>query len=612
MKSIFTVCFLIICASSVFGQITPPHYYFQSPYGGATNVYFINPNFKRSQVLYTQQDLANMVSPINSSIEIDTLFLRYGVGSFLAPGPYPYQYTGLQIRMAHTSSISLNSMLDDNFDIDPGIVVLDIPGEFTLNYVVQPDADSALEQAEEVWTAIPLSTAFSYNGEDNILIEVTFENLVIPFNTSGLQMDFSASAEMAAVGESIDATTASVILSRPYIGFAGSSCPSLTTDITATICSGNSYSFQGQNLVQSGIYRDTLSTFTGCDSILELNLTVSDINVTATSVYDYNGYEVSCPDNNDGSLEAIVNNGTSPYFFNWSTGDNAPILPWLEAGTYTVTVIDANGCTGADTAVLMAPPMLELNLQSKPANCTDEQSGQIEVLASGGVGPYTYRLNNSIIQSIPLFDSLAFGDYELQIIDQNGCTRLEESTVLSAEGFNLNISPINSFVNLGEAIRPNVNAGTFFIDSIQWTPTEGLSCSDCLEPEISPLRTTTYTLQVIDEFGCTASASLDIEVSTNRQVYFPTAFSPDFDGINDIFTAYGGPATASISELKVFDRWGSLVYVGQNLPMGSETAGWDGRFRNEKLPVGTYTYLATIQFFDGVIQTYTGSILLIR
>ena len=127
------------------------------------------------------------------------------------------------------------------------------------------------------------------------------------------------------------------------------------------------------------------------------------------------------------------------------------------------------------------------------------------------------------------------------------------------------------------------------------------------------MRSTVYTLTVVDEAGCTEIATLDLGVYAARQVYFPNVFSPNFDGLNDIFTGYGGIETTDIISLKVFDRWGSLIYDGRNLPMGSEAEGWDGRnMNNEKMPAGTYTYLAMIRFVDGQVLTTSGAILLIR
>ncbi|MCB0640149.1 MAG: SprB repeat-containing protein, partial [Phaeodactylibacter sp.] len=339
-------------------------YLFQAPYGGATNVYLINPNFKRCQLLYTQSDLAQMVAPINSGIQIDSIFLRYGVGSTLSPGPYSYTYTGLRIKMAHTDVNILQENFSSNFAADPGTLVFEESGTYTLDFIVQPGAADALETAADVWTAIPLSTPFAYDGVGNILIEITFESLDIPFISSGLQMDFSAALESAIAGEEPDAETAEVILYRPYIGFSGESCPTTSTNLQAMICPGGSFNFQGQLIDQAGTYSATLENYLGCDSIITLELQVSNLAVEAVSIYNYNGFDVSCADNNDGGLEAQVSGGSSPYFYNWSNGETEANLQWLEAGNYLITVVDASGCTAQDQIELLAPAPLEVGLET--------------------------------------------------------------------------------------------------------------------------------------------------------------------------------------------------------------------------------------------------------
>ncbi|MCB0644225.1 MAG: hypothetical protein KDC44_21425, partial [Phaeodactylibacter sp.] len=63
MRTSIVIAVYLLSISVLHGQLTPPHYLFQAPYGGATSVYLINPNFKRCQLLYTQSDLAQMVAP---------------------------------------------------------------------------------------------------------------------------------------------------------------------------------------------------------------------------------------------------------------------------------------------------------------------------------------------------------------------------------------------------------------------------------------------------------------------------------------------------------------------------------------------------------------------
>ena len=91
-------------------------------------------------------------------------------------------------------------------------------------------------------------------------------------------------------------------------------------------------------------------------------------------------------------------------------------------------------------------------------------------------------------------------------------------------------------------------------------------------------------------------------------VFAPSAFSPNGDGINDAFTIYGGPELKEISSLLVFDRWGGTVFAGRQLPPGDEAAGWDGR----SAAAGVYLYKASLGMEDGSTWSRSGSVLLLR
>ena len=139
-----------------------------------------------------------------------------------------------------------------------------------------------------------------------------------------------------------------------------------------------------------------------------------------------------------------------------------------------------------------------------------------------------------------------------------------------------------------------------------------LSCDDCLDPEAFPVNDTYFYLMAEDDLGCTVIDSVLINVNKVRPVYIPNIFTPNFDGINDYFTLYGGPAGRYIKTLNIFDRWGGHVYRGENLPLNAENAGWDGRINGERANAGVYAFFAEVEFIDGIVLLYEGSITLMR
>lgn len=109
-----------------------------------------------------------------------------------------------------------------------------------------------------------------------------------------------------------------------------------------------------------------------------------------------------------------------------------------------------------------------------------------------------------------------------------------------------------------------------------------------------------YDVTLTSSFGCDSMVLVRLDY---YHVYFPTAFSPNDDGINDLFTVQGGDDLAEVLELRIFDRWGNLL---------SEETSWDGRRAGESLNPGVYVYRARLMMNDGKERGFSGSVALLR
>ncbi len=147
--------------------------------------------------------------------------------------------------------------------------------------------------------------------------------------------------------------------------------------------------------------------------------------------------------------------------------------------------------------------------------------------------------------------------------------------------------------------------------TISWSPTDGLSCTDCLDPEVVPPGTTTYTITIEDAVGCRAQDQVTVEANIIRPVYAPNVFTPDNDGINDHFYLGFGPQAEFVEEICIFDRWGNLVYTGAGNP-NDPTLGWDGNYDNTPVNPGVFAWLARVRFIDGEVLNYSGDITVLR
>ena len=95
-------------------------------------------------------------------------------------------------------------------------------------------------------------------------------------------------------------------------------------------------------------------------------------------------------------------------------------------------------------------------------------------------------------------------------------------------------------------------------------------------------------------------------VVTQRNILIPNAFTPNGDGKNDKFKLIN-VSREQLLEFKIFNRWGTVMFSSTD-----PEEGWDGRYRNQEQPVGVYGYGIRIRYEDGVIETYRGTITLIR
>lgn len=120
-----------------------------------------------------------------------------------------------------------------------------------------------------------------------------------------------------------------------------------------------------------------------------------------------------------------------------------------------------------------------------------------------------------------------------------------------------------------------------------------------------------YELAVSNECG-TATDVVRVDIESCREAFFPNAFSPNDDGRNDRFYVQDGGDVERILLLRIFSRWGNLLFEARDIPPNEAGRGWDGRFNGEPLNPDIFVYYAEIAFRDGVVEGRKGEVLLVR
>lgn len=320
----------------------------------------------------------------------------------------------------------------------------------------------------------------------------------------------------------------------------------------------------------------------------------------------------SCFGAENGRIDLEVIGGLPPFDFEWSEDqDTDSFLSNLGAGTYSVTVTDSMGCQKSATYEVQSPEPLE---EATP-DCDRLGSGELSIVAGGGTPPYQYAIDGALFQDATLFYGLNPGNwYDLTIMDANGCT-IEHPFLMPASYFNMVDMEGDQSVLLGDTmtVAAALNIPESLVSGVRWTPEDNLSCTDCLNPIISGIENRTYLLRVIDFYGCIEEKLLNIHIDRSVKIYFPTAFSPNGDQINDRFIPFvKSDQIIKITQFSIFSRWGNQMYYAQNLVPNTEELGWDGTFKGQELDPGIFVYQVEVELIDGTFEKFNGSIMLIK
>lgn len=156
-------------------------------------------------------------------------------------------------------------------------------------------------------------------------------------------------------------------------------------------------------------------------------------------------------------------------------------------------------------------------------------------------------------------------------------------------------------VNLDEPMYLNAQGS----GTLTWIEGEGVFCSVCPNSQILPKQSSCYTIRAINDYNCMATDEICVEVTTNYNIYIPNIFTPNEDGMNDVFLVYGTGLTKF--EMTIFDRWGEKLFVSKD-----QLVGWDGVYKGKLSKNDVYPYLIQYTSLDGQKHTKTGHVTLMK
>uniref|UniRef100_UPI003F716244 T9SS type A sorting domain-containing protein n=1 Tax=Chryseobacterium aquaticum TaxID=452084 RepID=UPI003F716244 len=316
--------------------------------------------------------------------------------------------------------------------------------------------------------------------------------------------------------------------------------------------------------LSAGTYTVTVTDANSCSTTRTVTLTQPATSVSGTTVVT----NVSCNGSSNGAINLTATGGTAPYTFNWGGGITTEDRTGLSAGTYTVTITDANGCTGTVNATVTQPATsVSGTTVVTNVSCNGSSNGAINLTATGGTAPYTFNWGGGITTEDRT--GLSAGTYTVTITDANGCTGTVNATVTQPTALSATISQTNISCNGGSngSASITVSGGTTPY-TYSWSPTGGTGAT------ATGLSAETYTVTVTDANSCSITRTVTITQSA----------------------VVGAPTGAAIQSFNAGDTLSALVANGQGIKWyasATDATNHTGSLPMTTLIVNNTTYYAT-------------------
>ena len=423
------------------------------------------------------------------------------------------------------------------------------------------------------------------------------------------------------------ATTAVVVNANPVANTTNANvCFGLAA--TLTVSGGGTYLWSGPNgftstlanpqipvvnASTSGNYTILVTAANGCTNTNVANVSFNPIPTASIS----------------GTTRACVNStialqGSGGFIYSWSGPSNfvsASQNLTLTAsnvnmsGTYTLSVLNQAGCANYATINVIIDPLPNGTLVSDGNNSCVPFCSNFSLSPVAGNSPIVsnvWQLNNQTFTSPSLnYCFRTAGSYVVNgsFVDVNGCSNSATFAINAypAPVADFVYSPLKPVENLDNVLFSNSSTSTditgwnwYFVNNNGYTSTQ-------TNPSYMFEQSGNYPIALVvhNKYGCSDTIVKMITVVEEQNLYVPNSFTPNGDGINDIFLAKGKGLTKY--NLMIFDRWGQKLFETSEF-----TTGWDGAFKGQECKQDTYVWKITASFPQGIVKEYTGHVTLNR
>ena len=434
-----------------------------------------------------------------------------------------------------------------------------------------------------------------------------------------------------------------------------------TEYIQASICDGDVYGDYGLSLTDTGIYDATVDYGAACDSIITIDLIVSDVvelNLTAYicegEEYDQYGIQTSVPGPHQNTIEGSTScDSIINLFLHVGTPSDSFLTEQIcgsefydlydihtdSSGIYQTVIPNSFGCDSTITVNLeVLPELVEEEVfysicEGESLELNNQLYYEEDIYTSNFIteaGCDSLLIINLTVDQQPTAFREAFickgetfeynnivedeeGVYDFVVENTDECDSLvtiQLFVIEPGEGVELNYY---NTVSYGNTIDISPNFMGEGVTNITWMNDEGEEIGEGpVLKDFMTLEDTFVNLVGIDGNGCPVSARALIDVSLDINIFIPTLFTPDSEDDNKTFQIFGGPTVVNIREIAIYDRWGEMVYTATDAGINETYEGWDGYFLGDKVIAGAYAYIIDFDIVTGAVVTKTGTVTVVH
>lgn len=310
----------------------------------------------------------------------------------------------------------------------------------------------------------------------------------------------------------------------------------------------------------------------------------------------------------------------------WNFGDggtsnlSAPSHFYSAPGSYMVKLVATTnqGCVDSLTkGPIKISKTPELQVLADSLICVNSKITYTGTLINPDTSQITWLWkfpngNTYTIQNPPPQPYVTPGSYSWSV------TAVSSSGCRDSAGGNFVVNPLptikmpgslTKIIGVPLTIPATYSAG---ITNYTWTPATTLSCSNCPQPVTTTKFNTKYFVSVTDSNNCTNKSEIQVIVlCKGATVFVPNTFSPNGDGVNEVFYLRGS-GLDRVKSMRVFNRWGEVVFEQRDFPSNNQQYGWNGKYRGNTAPAGVYVYQVEVYCENGEVIHFEGNIALIQ